>query len=56
MKGRSERLYHCEQDGGWAERGRMQFMPFVSAAFKEFGLYPKSNEKSVKEFNEEFCT
>ena len=40
-----------EQDRGRPERGRTQFVPFVSPTFKEFGPYPENNGKSVKEFN-----
>lgn len=44
-------LDHREQGGGWPERGKTQFMPFISPTFKEFGPYLKSNGKPVKEFN-----
>lgn len=51
MEGSSGQLDHREQGGGWPERGKTQFMPFISPTFKEFGPYPKSNGKPVKEFN-----
>ena len=51
MKRSFVQLDHHEKEGGWPELGRAQFMPFVLAAFKEFGLYLKSNEEPLKEFN-----